>query len=207
MYWFIRFSSDKTEKSQIVELLELKKYIVSKEYSKRSKLHYHILCDLEFNIKQEVQDFIYDRLGHLAHHKNKGGGIKGTQTLDVKPMGNTDEDLRQTGMYTVKDQDFIFDGFSKEYIEYVTTHSFQKEESPTVQIAEAINFHTEQSLLPHSHFDAKQLYIDICLIYAKFNKEIFPHRITAKVLSAYIARFPEYAEELAEKEIEKLSLP
>lgn len=208
MFWFVRISSDRTSKEQLVELLKIEKYILSKEYSKKSRLHYHIIAEFPTESPEELRATIYTQIADVAHHTSRGGkSIKGTQTLDIKPIGNTDEDFFKAACYTVKDKDYIFSGFSKEQIEEYVANSFQKEETPTQQIKNIIEAEKERSMLPHQSFDSHNVYTKILLVKSKFGLEVHKNKISALVLSAYIDRYPEYAKVIAKEEIKKLKLP
>lgn len=184
--YFIRWSSDYTSKEEIAALLPSDSYIISKEYSRRMRLHYHILTQFPFG-KDLVQQWFYDNLRHDR---------KGIPTLKVDVVGPTQEDFDKSAIYTVKDGDFVFSPNYRDSIDRYVAESYQKSEAVGLQIGRLI-----RELDEVDRPDYKQLFVDIVLIKANAGLEIYPNKISALVLGTMISKDNNVAYELAEKDI------
>lgn len=174
MWFFIRYSTDNSSKEQLADLVGTP-YLISKEYSKRMKLHYHILCNLDLNVKQ-VKELFY------GHDTSLGKGMK---TLKVDEVGPTQEDFDKAATYTVKDGDFIYSGIDDSHIERYTAESYSKLLPYTTALKELIQRHTSDTEYEKICF--YQLAVDIAILRSQYGLEVYKSKIDALILSIKIS--------------------
>lgn len=183
MWYFIRWTSDDTNKQQIADLFE--NYIVSREYSRRQKLHYHIVANSSLD-KEQLKEYMYSNLTHKT---------RGVCTLKIDIVGPTEEDLDKCSTYSVKDDDYIYSSFFEDRIENYVANSYSKDLTPTVRIQEAIRYQLEEKDTPNY----TQLWREIAFIKADAGHEIYPNKISALILSVQLRANPDCVEDLIQK--------
>ncbi len=172
MWFFIRWTSDYTTKEELAR--KFKRYVVSKEYSKRSKLHYHLVVDIDLESKTDVQNFMYDNFKHDR---------RGICTLKVDVVGPHDHDLSQCSTYTVKDGDYIFSEFFADKIEKYVANSHAKPTTVVARVQEAIDFELENDTPNY-----RNMWMDIARIKSEAGLEVYPNKISARVLGVMISQ-------------------
>lgn len=174
--YFIRWTPLTITKKDFFNYLKLSfdEVLVSEEYSKRDKRHFHALvytATIQTLTKDALREKMYADL-------LEEGQKKGVCTLDIKIPPPEDLDLVAT--YTVKDNDFLHTiGFADKMHQYIS-NSYTKS-TPSEQIKLKI----EQSL-EDEHPDFYQLAWDITEIKADAGHGIYPSKIEATVLGVMI---------------------
>lgn len=166
-WYFIRLTTDLITKEALAYWLG-EPYLISKEYSRRMKLHYHILWRSNFD-KNQIKDMFYTKFPDEP---------RGVRTLKVDLVANTDEDLDQAATYTVKDDDYIYSDFFDDRIDQYVQNAFTKE-TPTQKIHRII-----EEELENDRPNFVQLSKQIIQIKADAGLEIYSSKIEALVLSA-----------------------
>lgn len=184
MWFFIRITTDNTTKEELAELFG-QPYIISKEYSRRMKLHYHILWSTDLN-KTQIQEKVYNAFPDEP---------RGVQTLKVDELQETFSDLQRAGSYTVKDGDFIYSEFFNDKIEEIIVNSFKKTKPYTTALKELIEQHTSKE---YEKINWLRLKIDIAILRSEYHLEVYKSKIEALVLSVQISMNHNVAEELFE---------
>lgn len=162
-------------------------YLISKEYSKRRKLHFHIVCRLDYT-PELVKIAFRERFPEIWECKK----LRGT-TLKVDEVGPTDADLDQCSTYTVKDKDFIFSEFFNTRIESYVLNSYTKE-TPSSHIQRLLD---EESVLEQPNW--RGVFERIVQYKAFVDHPIYPQKIEAQVLGAMIKRNPDIAGSIVAK--------
>lgn len=182
MWYFIRFTSDSSSKEELAALLG-PPYIISKEYSRRMKLHYHIIHESSLT-KEELKNLIYNEYPDEP---------KGVCTLKVDVIGPTEKDLQTSSSYTVKDGDYIYSSFFTSTIEEIVANSYKKPQPYPTALKELIEKTTDTD---YDKVDWRKLKVDIAILRSEYRLEIWKSRIEALVLSIQIGMNYNVAEEL-----------
>lgn len=183
-WYFIRITSDFTSKKLLSQLFT-EPYLISKEYSKRMKLHYHIVHQTTMS-KDQLKTLIYDHLPSEAK--------KGIHTLKIDLVGDTQTDLETACTYTVKDGDFIYSEFFTELIDKFVENSYEKTIPYPRALKSLISEYTED--IEYNRIDWHKLRVKIAILRAKYGLNIFKANIYALVLSVQIRHNHNVAEEL-----------
>lgn len=170
MWYFCRWTSDYESKESIASKMP-SHYLISKEYSRREKLHFHIVMFHED--PRLTSQWFYDNFKHER---------KGMSVCKVDAVGPTDRDLDQVSTYTVKDNDFIHsDFFSGDRIKKYVANSYEKPSTVTAKIQQAIDEELEEDIP-----NWRELWKTIARIKSEFGLEVYPNKITARVLGVMI---------------------
>lgn len=182
MWYFIRLTYPDTTKQDVSKILG-PPYLVSQEYSKRNKLHYHILTKTDLE-KDDLKKVFYNKFPDAPH---------GVSTLKVDIVGDTIEDWEKVGTYTVKDGDYIHTPEFDEYIKKFVENSFTKQ-TPTQHINKIINEEVAK-LNP----DWKALAQSVIHLRAFYELPINLKQINDAILSAMVRRDPDLAWKIVER--------
>lgn len=182
-WYFIRITSDSTSKHSLSQLFP-EPWLISKEYSKRMKLHYHILTQSPLS-KDDLKNLIYD---HLPEDTPRG-----IHTLKVDLVGETVADFETAATYTVKDGDFIYSEYFADKIETYVANSYQKQMPYPKALKKLISETTDNEFFK---IDWRKLKVNIAILRSKYGLEIYKSKIEAQVLSIQISMNENIAEEL-----------
>lgn len=183
MWYFIRITSDNTDKQRLSQLFQ-EPFLIGKEYSRRMKLHYHIVHQSPLS-KDEIKDKVYNHLPDTAP--------RGIHTLKVDIIGDTQADLDTACTYTVKDGDYIYSAFFQDKIEEYVAQSFKKQEPYPKALKKLIDEETDHE---YSKIDWNKLKVNIAILRSNYGLEIYKSRIEALVLSIQISLNNNVAHEL-----------
>lgn len=170
MWYFVRWTSDYETKESIASKLP-SHYLIAKEYSKREKLHYHIVMD--HPDPHLSSTWFYERFKYEK---------KGMSTCKIDVVGPTDYDLDRCSTYTVKDNDYIHSSFFEgDRIKLYVANAYEKPSTVTAKIEEAIEDEIE-----NDNPNWKNLWKSIARIKSEYGLEVYPNKITARVLGVMI---------------------
>lgn len=172
-WYFIRFTSDNTSKQSLADFLGTP-FLISKEYSRRMKLHYHVVHQSSLN-KEQLKNMFYDKFPDEP---------RGVATLKIDTIGDTLEDWEKVSTYTVKDGDFIHSIEFDERISTFIENSYKKPQSYGIQLKEIIDQTTEEE---YHKVNWQKLKRQIMLLRAEFHLEIYVSKIEALVLSIQVS--------------------
>lgn len=184
MWYFIRWTSDIETLDSIKTKFLGQEYLISKEYSRRNKLHFHIVLESNLETKPEINDWMY---ANFAHEK------KGVSTLFTKVVGPSIADLDTVTTYSVKDNDFIHSTFFDSRIQKYIDNSYQKPTTIKQAYKDLIS-----ECLDDERPNFKQLWVDLVLARSSRHMEVYPTKITALVLGVMINEDNNIAYELVE---------
>lgn len=131
-WYFIRITTDNSSKKHLSTIFP-PPYLISKEYSKRMKLHYHIVHQTDL-VKDDIKTLVYTTFPDAP---------KGIHTLKIDVIGSTPEDLDTSCTYTVKDKDFIYSPYFEPKIQEYIDNSYSKPTNYTAQVKLLIAQHTD----------------------------------------------------------------
>lgn len=181
-WYFTRITTDNTSKQQLADLLG-PVYLVSKEYSRRQKLHYHIVHQTSLT-KDEIKELVYSTFPNEP---------KGVSTLKIDTIGPTLEDWEQVSTYTVKNGDFIHSPEFADKINTFVDNSYIKPECYKTQLKSLISNVTEDE---YEKINWHRLKIDLAILRASFHMEVYKSKIEALVLAIQIDMNANIAEDL-----------
>lgn len=174
MNWFFtRLTTDSTNKENISQIVGTP-FLISKEYSKRMRLHYHILHRSE-KTKEQIREMFYDAFPDEP---------KGTQTLMVLEVGPTIQDWEKVGTYTVKDGDYIHTEEFNDYIEKFKENSFQKAKPYNQALKELIESSTDYE---YKDVNWNLLGVKMAILRSEYHLEVYRSKIDALLLSIQIS--------------------
>lgn len=182
MWYFIRLTVDTTLES--LSSLFSPVFLISKEFSKRGREHFHIVHSSE-KTKDEMKELIYNRFSSAP---------KGNRTLRIDLVGDSLNDWEQVSTYTVKDGEFIHSVEFDAYIERFVANSFQKK-TYTEELKEMKDSLFDKQYLP-AGLNWVEVKRDIARLKARYGHEVYPYKIEALVLSWQIDLNPAKANEL-----------
>lgn len=181
-WYFTRITSDLTSKQKLSELLN-EPYLISKEYSKRMKLHYHCVHQSKLTL-ENLKDQIYQHLPNAP---------KGIHTLKIDPIGPLPSDLDTACTYTVKDSDYIYSSYFEPKIQQYLDNSYSKPKPYPTALKTLIEEHTDKD---YQLINFTNLKIQIAILRSQYHLEIYKSKIEALVLSIQISLNHNVAQQL-----------
>lgn len=157
--------------------------LVSEEYSKRRKRHFHAVYSVSNMVKIADKELMRD---HIYQELLEDGQEKGHKTLDIQLVRDADFAGR-VASYVVKDQEYMHTQIFDDYIMDIVANSYKKT-TPTEDIRILINELKEKSLLPDgvTKKDIQKLHKDILIQKAKAGHEVYPLKVEAMMRGVMI---------------------